>query len=116
MKALNKIFSALAFSSVIALSATVHAQDEEAAAAPPPPDPREEAAKTLNELLEFVKQGQVTEASENRAREQRFVAAKADQQRMLNEAEAEREREEQRSSRLENQFNENEILIAEKQE
>jgi biopolymer transport protein ExbB len=116
MKALNKIFSALAFSSVIALSATVHAQDEAAAAAPPPPDPREEAAKTLNELLEFVKQGQVTEASENRAREQRFVAAKADQQRMLNEAEAEREREEQRSSRLENQFNENEILIAEKQE
>jgi hypothetical protein len=48
MKALNKIFSALAFSSVIALSATVHAQDEAAAAAPPPPDPREEAAKTLN--------------------------------------------------------------------
>ena len=116
MKALNKIFSALAFSSVIALSASVHAQDEEAAAAPPPPDPREEAAKTLNELLEFVKQGQVTEASENRAREQRFAAAKADQQRLLNEAEAEREREEQRSSRLEDQFNENEILIAEKQE
>ena len=38
MKALNKIFSALAFSSVIALSASVHAQDE-AAAEPPPPDP-----------------------------------------------------------------------------
>lgn len=115
MKALNRIFSALAFSSVIALSASVHAQDEEAAA-PPPPDPREEAAKTLNELLEFVKQGQVTEASENRAREQRFVQAKSDQQRLLNEAEAERAREEQRSSRLEEQFNENEILIVEKQE
>jgi hypothetical protein len=63
-----------------------------------------------------VKQGQVTEASENRAREQRFAAAKNDQQRMLNEAEAERTREEQRSAKLEDQFEENELLVADKQE
>ena len=30
-------------------------------------------ARDLNQLLDFVKQGQVTEARENRAREQRFT-------------------------------------------
>ena len=117
MKALNKVFSALAFSGALVASGYVYAQDEAAAAAePPPPDPREVAAESLNQLLEFVKQGQVTAASENRAREQRFAAAKNDQQRLLNEAEAEREREERRSSQLEDQFNANEITVAEKQE
>ena len=36
-------------------------------------------AKSLDELLEFVKQGQVTEAKENRAREARFAKDKANQ-------------------------------------
>ncbi len=117
MKALNKVFSALAFSSALAVSGYVAAQDEAAdPAAPPPPDPREVAAENLNQLLEFVKQGQVTDARANREREQRFQAARADQERLLNEAEAERTREERRSAQLESQFNDNEILVAEKQE
>ena len=35
-------------------------------------------AKSLDELLSFVKKGQVTEAKENRAREQRFAKDRAD--------------------------------------
>jgi len=72
-------------------------------------------AKSLDELLGFVKQGQTTEARENRSREQRFVQAKADQQRLLDEAKAERKRQENISARLEDTFESNERLIAEKQ-
>jgi biopolymer transport protein ExbB len=75
----------------------------------------QEEAKSLDELLGFVKQGQTTEGKENRAREQRFVNAKADQQRMLDEAKAERLRQEQISARLEKAFENNELLIADKQ-
>ncbi len=72
-------------------------------------------AKTLDQLLDFVKRGQVAEAKENRAREQRFANDKANQAAALKEAEAERARQEQRSTELENQFEENELLIAAKQ-
>jgi biopolymer transport protein ExbB len=71
--------------------------------------------KSLDELLNFVKQGQTSEAKENRAREQSFTRAKSDQQRLLNEAKAERTRQEQLSARLEIAFEENELLIADKQ-
>ncbi len=72
-------------------------------------------AQSLEQLLEFVKKGQVTEAQENRAREQRFAQAKAEQASMLKQAEAERAREEQRSANLEDQFEENELLVDDKQ-
>lgn len=71
--------------------------------------------QSLEQLLEFVKQGQVTEARENRQREQRFAQAKAEQANLLKQAEAERARQEQLSSELENTFEENELLVAEKQ-
>ena len=72
-------------------------------------------AKTLDELLGFVKQGQVTEAKENRAREQRFAQDKANQASELQKAEAERTRQEELSTQLENTFEENELLVAAKQ-
>ena len=72
-------------------------------------------AQSLDQLLDFVKKGQVAESKENRAREQRFAKDKANQATALKNAEAERKREEQRSTRLENQFEENELLIAAKQ-
>jgi biopolymer transport protein ExbB len=72
-------------------------------------------ARSLDQLLDFVKQGQVAESKENRAREQRFAKDKANQAAALKSAEAERAREEQRSTQLENQFEENELLIAAKQ-
>ncbi len=72
-------------------------------------------AKSLDELLNFVKQGQISEAKENREREARFAKDKANQASALRSAEAERAREEQRSSQLEGTFEENELLIAAKQ-
>ncbi len=72
-------------------------------------------AKSLDELLGFVKQGQVTEAKENRAREQRFAKDKANQASELKKAEAERTRQEQISAELEDAFEANELLVAAKQ-
>jgi biopolymer transport protein ExbB len=72
-------------------------------------------AKSLDELLGFVKQGQVTEAKENRAREQRFAKDKANQASELKRAEDERTRQEQISAQLENDFEANELLVAAKQ-
>ncbi len=100
MKALNKIFPALVLGGALAVSGAVNAQE----------------AATLDQLLGLVKQGQATEARENAQREREFAAAKADQARLLREAESERTRQEQESSRLENKFEENELLVAAKQE
>ena len=72
-------------------------------------------AKSLDELLGFVKKGQVTEAKENRAREQRFAKNKASQATELKNAEAERTRQEELSAQLEDTFEENELLVAAKQ-
>ena len=72
-------------------------------------------AKSLDELLGFVKKGQVTEAKENRAREQRFAKDKANQAAELQKAEAERTRQEELSAQLEDAFEENELLVAAKQ-
>ena len=72
-------------------------------------------AQSLDQLLDFVKKGQVAESKENRAREQRFAKDKANQAAALKNAEAERAREEQRSTQLENTFEENELLIVAKQ-
>ncbi|MDZ7783452.1 MAG: MotA/TolQ/ExbB proton channel family protein [Halioglobus sp.] len=76
----------------------------------------EEGAASLEELLELVKQGRVEEARENREREQRFAREKAEQAAALQRAREERERLEARSAELENTFEENELLIADKQE
>jgi biopolymer transport protein ExbB len=72
-------------------------------------------ARTLDELLGFVKKGQVQESKENSAREQRFSKNKANQASELQRAEAERLRQEELSTQLENAFEENELIIAAKQ-
>jgi biopolymer transport protein ExbB len=72
-------------------------------------------AKSLDELLRFVKQGQTAEARENREREQRFASQKANQATELKRAEEERARQEALSTELENTFEENELLIVQKQ-
>ncbi len=72
-------------------------------------------ARTLDELLGFVKKGQVQESKENSAREQRFSKNKANQAAELQRAEAERVRQEELSTQLENAFEENELIIAAKQ-
>ena len=92
------------------------AQEEADAEAPPPPTPQEIAAENLDQLLNLVKQGQARASSENAAREARFAQDKANQAAALKRAEEERTREERRSARLEKQFEQNELLIAAKQE
>ena len=92
------------------------AQEDADAEAPPPPTPQEIAAENLDQLLNLVKQGRARASSENAAREARFTQDKANQSAALNRAEEERTREERRSARLEKQFEQNELLIAAKQE
>ena len=70
-----------------------------------------ERARTLDELLRMVQQGRAQESAENREREARFAAAKAQQQRMLREAQQSKARLERRSDQLEATFERNEIRI-----
>lgn len=72
-------------------------------------------ALSLDQLLKFVKQGQSSEAKENRAREARFKAAKNDQAKMLANAKQMRKQEEDRSAQLEATFEQNEIQVTDKQ-
>ena len=69
-------------------------------------------ALTLDELLRLVEQGAVRDNEEMRAREEQFRQARGEQQRLLNEANAEKTAEERRSQRLENTYGENERRIA----
>ncbi len=71
--------------------------------------------KSLDQLLEFVKQGQVTDARENRAREQAFAKDKANQAAELTRAQGERSRQEALSATLEDTFESNELLVVAKQ-
>jgi biopolymer transport protein ExbB len=108
--------SALALASVLFVPLTWGQDADAEAEAPPPPTPQEIAAENLDQLLDLVKQGQARASAENAAREERFARDKANQAAALKRAEEERAREERRSARLEKQFEENELLIAAKQE
>ncbi len=72
-------------------------------------------AVSLDQLLNFVKQGQTDEAKENRAREARFRSEKNNQAQLLKDAEKARADEEARSARLEANFEQNELKVTEKQ-
>ena len=90
--------------------------EEAASAAPPVDDLQVNEADTLGELLDNVRERRVVESQMHREREQRFTRDKANQAKMLQDAKAERTREEQRSDRLETAFDENEIRIGDLQE
>ncbi len=72
-------------------------------------------AISLDELLQQVKTGRVTDAAENKARLDEFRAARSQQSRKLNAEKAEQKRQEQASVRMEQQFevNDAEILVLE---
>lgn len=72
-------------------------------------------AKSLDELLKFVEQGRVQEAKENKAREDRFKAARYQQQELLDEARDMLKKEEERSAVLEGKFEELELVLTDKQ-
>jgi len=68
-------------------------------------------AVSLDELLQSVKSGRVTDAAESKARLDEFRANRAQQTRLLNAEKAEQKRQEQMSARMEKQFEENDVRI-----
>jgi len=71
-------------------------------------------ANTLEQLLEQVKKNRVSEARINEQREAEFRSDRADKQALLRKAQAELKAEEDRGTRLQNQFSENETTLNEK--
>jgi biopolymer transport protein ExbB len=72
-------------------------------------------AVSLDELLQQVKSGRVTDAAENKARLDQFRANRAEQTRALNAEKAEQRRQEQLSAQMEAQFevNDGRIIVLE---
>jgi biopolymer transport protein ExbB len=113
----KKLISGVVFGLFLSLAGTVYAQ--EAADATPetaPDDMKVVEADSLEDLLQAVKERRVVESKLNQQREQEFARDKAAQGRMLDQAKAERKREEERSDRLETTFDENELRIGDLQE
>lgn len=79
---------------------TAHAQQDE-----------EEGAASMGELLRLIEQGQARDSRENRQREAAFAQARNQQQQLLNQARAERTRQENVSAQLENTFEQNQQRI-----
>jgi len=77
--------------------ATANAQDDD--------------ARSMADLLKLIEQGQARDSQESRQREATFRQAQNNQQSLLNQARADRTREESRSERLEQQFEENQQRI-----
>ena len=90
-------------------SAEETAADAAAANAPAPPPPPK--STSMDALLKRVKAGWNGERKENRDRETAFAKAKADQQRLLNDAKTTRAALERRSEVLESEFEGNEISL-----
>jgi len=66
---------------------------------------------SLDELLQSVKSGRVTDAAENKARLDQFRANRSTQTKLLNAEKAEQKRQEQASARMEKQFEVNDVKI-----
>ena len=71
-------------------------------------------AASMSELLRLIEQGQSRDSRESRQRESAFSQARNQQQSLLNQARAERTRQENISAQLENQFeaNQQRIIVA----
>ena len=107
----------LSVAALLAFGGQAFAQAAAEEAAPAVVDDLETVkAGNLNELLKNVENRRVVESRTHTEREQRFTREKASQQKMLDDAKAERRREEQKSDRLETAFDENEIRIGDLQE
>lgn len=92
---INKLFAAAV---LVATSVTVQAQDS--------------TAVDLDQLLETLKQGQLQQSKENKAREQEFINKKAEQDRILRETIGKRDAALKLSEQLETEFENNEFKLA----
>jgi len=71
----------------------------------------QEDASTMEDLLEQIQRGQARDSSEAQQREARFAQSRSEQQNLVNQARAERTRQERESERLEALFNSNQEQI-----
>ena len=74
-----------------------------------------QAANSLEDLLNEVKKNRVSEARINKQREAEFQSARADKQALLRKAQADLKSETSRGDRLQKQFADNEVRLAEKE-
>jgi len=72
---------------------------------------QDDSAASMSELLRLIEQGQARDSQEARQREAQFAQQRNQQQNLLNQARAERTRQENESARLEGQFQENQQRI-----
>ena len=72
----------------------------------------QEDAASMEDLLQQIQQGQARDSQEAQERERRFAQARGEQQNLLNQARAERTRQERNSERLEQLFEDNQQQIA----
>jgi biopolymer transport protein ExbB len=73
------------------------------------------STEALDKILQEVKQNRISEGKINKQREQEFLSARADKQALLNKAKRDLAAEKARGERLNNQFKQNEITLAEKE-
>jgi biopolymer transport protein ExbB len=71
--------------------------------------------ETLDKILQEVKQNRISEGKINKQREQEFLSVRADKQALLNKAKRDLANEKARGVRLNKQFKQNEITLAEKE-
>ena len=69
-------------------------------------------ALNLDELLQQLEQGKLAQSQQNQSREQRFLAQKNEQDRLLREANQQKAQALSKSEKLETEFEENEIKLA----
>jgi len=97
---LNKKITALGAALILTVAASVPAVAQDS------------KAMSMNDLLRQVEQGRVSDNKENKAREARFAQAKSEQQKVLNETKREKSGLENRSQTLEQDFETNDLAIA----
>lgn len=71
----------------------------------------QENASSMEDLLQQIQRGQARDSAEAQEREARFAKARSEQQNLVNQARAERTRQERNSERLEALFNSNQEQI-----
>jgi biopolymer transport protein ExbB len=72
---------------------------------------QDDSASSMAELLRLIEQGQARDSQEARQREADFARRRNEQQNLLNQARAERNRQERESARLEQLFEDQQALI-----
>src|SRR5690606_10484974 len=73
-------------------------------------------AKSLDELLQLVRENRAESQRINAEREREFTADRADKQALLREAQAQLNAEQERGERLQNEFSENEVELANREQ